>query len=102
MPHGAAQPHARAWLAADEAVSPRIAPRSTARGLRVPSGVELHGRTNVHHGRDVKPSQPGVLHVETWSDFLQMLFYFSERGHPGPMSFSSSRMLNRKKPDKLG
>jgi hypothetical protein len=30
-----------------------------------------------------------------------MLFYFSERGHPGPQSFSFSRRLYRKKPDKL-
>ena len=83
MPHDAAQPHARAWLADDEAVSPTIAPRSTVRGLRLLSAVERHARTNVHPGCDVKSSQPDVL-VETWGDFSQMLFYFSERGHPGP------------------
>jgi hypothetical protein len=56
----------------------------------------------VRHGYDVKCAQPADLHVVTWHGFSQMLFYFSERGPPGPMSFSSSRRLYRKKPDKLG
>jgi hypothetical protein len=65
--------------------------------------VERHGRTSVRHGCDVNLSQPqhDDRHVVTWSGFSPMLFYLSERGHSGPKSFSFSRRLYRKKPDKL-
>jgi hypothetical protein len=69
--------------------------------LQALAAVELHARTFVHHGYATH-AQRDVLHDVTSSDFSPMLFYFSEHGHPGPRSFSSSRRLYRKKPDKLG
>jgi len=101
MQRDAAQPHARASLADDEAVSLARERMTLARVLRLLAAAELHAQTIVRHGCDAKHAQPDVRHVVTWSGFSQMLFYFSERGLPGPRSFSSRR-LYRKKPDKLG
>jgi hypothetical protein len=44
--------------------------------------------------------QHDARHAVTWSGF-SLLLYLSERGHSGPKSFSFSRKLYRKKPDKL-
>jgi len=73
------------------------------RVLCSPAHVERHVPTFVRHGCDVNLSQPqhDARHVVTWSGFSQLLFYLSERGHSGPKSFSFSRKLYRKKPDKL-
>jgi hypothetical protein len=97
----ATPPHVRAWLTDDEAVSPVLELLKPARVLCSLSGVELHARTVVHHGHDANYAQPDVLHAVTWNDLWQMLFYSSDCGHSGPRSFSFSRTLYRKKPDKL-
>ncbi|HJT29320.1 MAG TPA: hypothetical protein VJ784_18045 [Pyrinomonadaceae bacterium] len=87
----------------DEVVSPSHELLKPVRVQCLLALVELHAQTFAHHGYDVKISQPqhDARHVVTWSGFSQMLFYFSERGHPGPKNFSFSRRLYRKKPDKL-
>jgi hypothetical protein len=87
----------------DEVVSPSHELLQPVRVLYLLARVELHAQTCVRHGCDVNLSQRqhDARHVETWSGFSQMLFYFSERGHSGPKSFSFSRRLYRKKPDKL-
>jgi hypothetical protein len=87
----------------DEVVSPSHELPKPARVLCSLAHVEHHAQTFVHHGYDVNLSQPqhDARHVVTWSDFSQMFFYFSERGHSGPKSFSFSRRLYRKKQDKL-
>ncbi|HKG59240.1 MAG TPA: hypothetical protein VKB05_05625 [Pyrinomonadaceae bacterium] len=87
----------------DEVVSPSHELLKLARVLRSLAYVELHAQTCDRHGYDANLSQPqhDARHVVTWSGCSQMLFYFSERGHPGPKSFSFSRKLYRKKPDKL-
>jgi len=100
--YDAAQPRAHAWSAVGEAVFPSLERHLIARVLTALSNDEPHALIAAHHGYDVKLSQPHGLHVVTWSGFWQQLFYFSDRGHSGPMSFSSSRRLYRKKPDKLG
>jgi len=87
----------------DVVVSPSRAMLKPARALYLLAHVERHALTCVRHGYDVNfsPPQHDARHVVTWSGFSQMCFYFSERGHPGPKSFSFSRTLYRKKPDKL-
>jgi hypothetical protein len=84
-----------------EGASPSLEQRLSVRGLYSLALVELHARTFVRHGCDASYAQPAVLHVVTWSGFWQMLFYSSDCGHSGPRSFSFSRTLYRKKPDKL-
>jgi hypothetical protein len=93
--------HVRASLTDDEGVSPSRARLRPVRVLCLLAAVALHARTSGHHGCDASHAQPDVLHVVTWSGFWRMLFYFSDCGHSGPKSFSFSRTLYRKKPDKL-
>jgi len=87
----------------DEVVSPSHELLKPARVLCLLAHVERPSRTFVHHGYDANLSPPhhDARHVVTWSGFSQMFFYFSERGRSGPKSFSFSRRLYRKKPDKL-
>jgi len=87
----------------DEVVSPSHEVLKPVRVLCLLAHVERPSQTFVHHGYDANLSPPhhDARHVVTWSGFSQMFFYFSERGHPGPKSFSFSRRLYRKKPDKL-
>jgi hypothetical protein len=87
----------------DGVVSPSHALLKPARVLCLLAHVEPHAQTCVRHGYDAHLSPPhhDARHVVTWSGFSQMFFYFSERGHPGPKSFSFSRTLYRKKLDKL-
>jgi len=87
----------------DEVVSPSRELLKPVRVLSLLVHVERHEQTFVHHGCDVNLSQlqHDARHVVTWSGFSQMFFYFSERGRSGPKSFSFSRRLYRKKPDKL-
>jgi len=87
----------------DEVVSPSHELLKPARVLCLLAHVERPSQTFVHHGYDANLSPPhhDARHVVTWSGFSQMFFYFSERGRSGPKSFSFSRRLYRKKPDKL-
>jgi hypothetical protein len=88
---------------ADRVVFPMLEAPQLVRGRCSHARVERHERTFVRRGYDVNLSQPrrDARHVVTWSGFSPMLFYLSERGHSGPKSFSFSRRLYRKKPDKL-
>jgi hypothetical protein len=86
----------------DRVVFPTLELPMPVRELCSLARVELHERTSVRHGHDAKHAQPDVRHAVTWSGFAQMLFCLSERGHSGPLSFSFSRKLYRKRPDKLG
>jgi hypothetical protein len=99
----ASQWRARVWSRDGEVVSPSPERLKPVRVLCSLALVEPHAQTCVRHGYDANLSQPqhDARHAVTWSDFSQMLFYFSERGHPGPRSFSFSLKLYRKKPDKL-
>ena len=64
-----------------------------------PVGDQLEIRS---HRVDVTISMlPAVRHV-VMNGFVQLLFYFSRSGRCGPRNVSFSRMLSRKKPDKLG
>src|SRR5215216_3896179 len=87
----------------DEVVSPSPELLKPVRVRCLLVHVERHAQTFVHHGYDANFSQPqhDARHAGTWSGFSPMRFYFSERGPPGPKSFSFSRRLYRKKPDKL-
>jgi hypothetical protein len=86
----------------DRVVFPTLELLRPVRGLCLLATVEFHALTYVRHGCVARNAQPGVLHVVTWSGSWQKLFYFLKRRHYGARSFSSSRRLYRKKPDKLG
>jgi hypothetical protein len=68
---------------------------------RALSGVERRALKVDHHA-GVTISLPADRRHDVTSGFEQLLFYFLKNGRCGPRSFSSSRTLYRKKPDKLG
>jgi hypothetical protein len=64
------------------------------------SDVERHELKDDRHGHDVN-SPRAVHHVVMKRGFWPKLFYLFVSGHCGPRNLSSSRMLYRKKPEKL-
>jgi hypothetical protein len=97
----ASRRHVPASSTDGEGVSPSLERLQPVRVLYSLALVELHAQTFDRHGYDANYAQPDVLHAVTSSGFWQMLFYSSDCGHSGPRSFSFSRTLYRKKPDKL-
>jgi hypothetical protein len=76
-----------------------IWPHSTDHERRERAAVERHEpKVGYHLGASF--ARLGGHHDVAQHGGWQLISYPSERGHSGPMNFSFSRMLYRKKPEK--